>query len=87
MSDNLLVKTQGLLNLLSADIPREYALPIVNLFSDSNAVVKMMQDKFGDQVSQQKAGTKEPDTTNIDDKAKNQANKLNNLIENANQGN
>ena len=87
MSDNLLVKTQGLLNLLSADIPREYALPIVNLFSDSNAVVKMMQQKFGDQQSQQNAGNIDKDTTNIDDKAKNQNNKMNNLIENANQGN
>ena len=43
MSDNLLVKTQGLMNLLSARIPKEYALPIVNLFSDSNAVVEKMQ--------------------------------------------
>lgn len=85
MSDNLLVKTQGLLNLLSADIPREYALPIINLFSDSNAVVKAMQDKFGDQASQQNAGNK--DNTNIDDKTNNQNNKLNNVIENANQGN
>lgn len=85
MSDNLLVKTQGLLNLLSADIPREYALPIVNLFSDSNAVVKMMQDKFGDQQSQQNASNK--DNTNIDDKTNNQDNNLKNIFENANQGN
>lgn len=55
MSENLLVKTQGLMNLLSCDIPREYALPIVNLFSDSTAVVKSMQEKFGEQVSQQGA--------------------------------
>ena len=86
MSDNLLVKTQGLLNLLSADIPREYALPIVNLFSDSNAVVKMMQDKFGDQKSQQN-GNNDKDTTNINNKTDNQNNDLNNLIENANQDN
>lgn len=63
MSDNLLVKTQGLLNLLSADVPREYALPIINLFSDSNAVVKMMQDKFGDQTSSRQEKT----NNNIDD--------------------
>lgn len=50
MSENLLVKTQGLMNLLSCDIPREYALPIVNLFSDSNAVVKSMNEKFGEQT-------------------------------------
>ena len=87
MSDNLLVKTQGLLNLLSADIPREYALPIVNLFSDSNAVVKMMQDKFGDQASQQGAINTDFNTTNIDDTANNQNNEINNVLENANQGN
>lgn len=43
MSDNLLVKTQGLMNLLAAKIPKEYALPIINLFSDSNAVVQKME--------------------------------------------
>lgn len=42
MSDNLLVKTQGLMNLLTAKVPKEYAIPIINLFSDSNAVVKAM---------------------------------------------
>lgn len=87
MSDNLLVKTQGLLNLLSADVPREYALPIVNLFSDSNAVVKMMQSKFGDQKSQQPGNPNEGNTTNINDKTNNQDNKLNNIFENANQDN
>ena len=43
MSDNLLVKTQGLMNLLSAGVPKEYAVPIVNLFSDSTAVVQEME--------------------------------------------
>lgn len=87
MSDNLLVKTQGLLNLLSADIPREYALPIVNLFSDSNAVVKMMQQKFGDQTSQQNADSNDIDTTNPNDKSTNQLKNINNIIENENQDN
>lgn len=91
MSDNLLVKTQGLLNLLAADIPREYALPIVNLFSDSNAVVKMMQEKFGDQTTQQNAtkgiDQSQVDTTNIDDKAQQQNNSIINKFENQNQEN
>lgn len=43
MSDNLLVKTQALSNLLSTGIPKAYAVPIVNLFSDSTAVVKEME--------------------------------------------
>lgn len=100
MSDNLLVKTQGLLNLLAADIPREYALPIVNLFSDSNAVVKKMQEMFGDQTTQQKAKKEgeegensqlNPEDNskfvNINDKADYQNNKLNNKIEQQTQNN
>lgn len=43
MSDNLLIKTQGLMNLLTIGVPKEYALPIVNLFSDSNAVAEKMK--------------------------------------------
>lgn len=53
MSDNLLVKTQGLLNLYSCDIPREYANAIVNLFSDPHAVTQEQETLFGEQVSQQ----------------------------------
>ncbi len=52
MSDNLLVKTQGLLNLYNADIPREFANSIVNLFSDPHAVTQMQEKLFGKQVSQ-----------------------------------
>ena len=50
MSDNLLVKTQGLMNLLNAGVPKEYAVPIVNLFSDSNAVVVAMEKQEATQV-------------------------------------
>lgn len=93
VSDNLLVKTQGLMNLLAADIPREYALPIVNLFSDSNAVVKKMQEMFGDQVSQQGAGLapapedfEDMGKVNVDNKAQYQNNQIKNNLENDNQG-
>jgi len=58
MSENLLVKTQALINLFQADVPREYAVPTVNLFSDPNAVVKEMSTLFGEQISQQ-GGNKE----------------------------
>ena len=81
MSDNLLVKTQGLMNLLASDIPREYAVPIVNLFSDSNAVVKSMQEKFGDQVSQQGASKQAERTTNPEDLANQQSNNIVNTEE------
>jgi len=53
MSDNLLVKTQALLNMYSADIPREFANSIVNLFSDPTAITKQQESLFGEQISQQ----------------------------------
>lgn len=53
--DNLLVKTQGLLNLYECDIPREVANSIVNLFNDPHQV-SIEQDKlFGPQESKNKA--------------------------------
>ena len=79
MSDNLLVKTQGLMNLYACDIPRKYANSIVNLFSDPYQVTKEQQNLFGDQVSQQ--GAKQDNTTNVEDKASEQ----DNIITNANQ--
>ena len=45
MSDNLLVKTQALQTLFAANIPKQYALPVVNLFGDSNAVKKAMDEE------------------------------------------
>ena len=45
VSDNLLVKTQGLMNLLDANIPKKYALEIPNLFSDVEAVIKDMEQE------------------------------------------
>lgn len=41
-SENLLVKTQGLSNLLNSQIPKEFAVPVVDLFGDSTAVVTAM---------------------------------------------
>ena len=57
MSDNLLVKTQGLMNLYQCDIPREYANSIVNLFSDPHAVTQEQERLFGEQQSQQSGNT------------------------------
>ncbi len=53
MSDNLLVKTQGLMNLLTAGVPIDYAIPIVNLFGDSNAVAKDMKQEKEEQKQMQ----------------------------------
>lgn len=44
-SENLLTKTQGLSNLLSCGVPEEFAVPTVNLFADSNAVVDAMLEQ------------------------------------------
>lgn len=57
MSENLLVKTQGLLNLYACDIPRSVANSIVNLFGDPNSVTEMQQQLFGEQQSQQNKGS------------------------------
>lgn len=54
-SDNLLIKTQGLLNLYSCDIPREVANTVVNLFNDPHAVSKQQEELFGKQVANNKA--------------------------------
>lgn len=77
MSDNLLVKTQGLLNLYSCDIPREYANSIVNLFGDSHAVTLEQEKLFGKQTS--KFTTK--NTTNDKDITNQQENEITNALE------
>lgn len=84
MSDNLLVKTQGLMNLYACDIPRKYANSIVNLFGDSNAVTKEQEKIFGEQVSQQGKGTSNNTSELNETKAQN--NNINNAGQKENQG-
>lgn len=79
MSENLLVKTQGLLNLYACDIPRKYANSIVNLFGDSASVTQEQERLFGQQVSQQDKGTSQ----NSNAKDVDLANEQNNNIINA----
>lgn len=50
MRDNLLVKTQALLNLKDANIPRKIANEVVGLFSDANAVTILQNETFGNEV-------------------------------------
>lgn len=47
-SDNLLVKTQGLMNLMSTKVAPEVAFQTVGLFSDANDVVKQSKTYYGD---------------------------------------
>lgn len=89
MTDNILTKTQALLNLYSADIPRKFANEIIGLFGDSNAITTEQQRLFGDQTSQQNAQKTNlgfEETTNDDDLADEQANKIDNSLERDNQG-
>ena len=78
--DNLLVKTQGLLNLYACDIPREFANSIVNLFSDPHAITMEQEKLFGPQISQLGAKTKE--TTNKNNVVEEQNKSLINTLEN-----
>lgn len=78
--DNLLVKTQGLLNLYACDIPREFANSIVNLFSDPHAITMEQEKLFGPQISQLGAKTKE--TTNKNNVVEEQNKNLVNTLEN-----
>lgn len=93
MTDNILTKTQALLNLYSADIPRKFANSIIGLFGDSNAVTSEQERLFGEQQSQQNANntsveafdTKQ-ETTNDNDIASEQESKMSIAIERDNQG-
>ena len=62
-SDNLLVKTQGLLNLYSCDIPREVANTVVNLFNNPNEVTKRQEELFGKQTPRNESNKGNVDTT------------------------
>lgn len=44
LSDNILVKTQALMNLMTANIPPEVANAVINLFSDPVAVTKLQEE-------------------------------------------
>ena len=95
-SDNLLVKTQGLLNLYQCDIPREIANSVVNLFNDANSVTKLQEKVFGPQASARGASNKteegtedgenKPDTTNPEDKVAEQNNNIKNTEQIDDQG-
>lgn len=74
-NDNLLVKTQALMNLYSCDIPRGIANAQIGLFNDPQEVTNEQNNLFGPQLSQR---NKEKDTTDSVDKANEQNNKLKN---------
>lgn len=91
-SDNLLVKTQGLLNLYQCDIPREIANSVVNLFNDANSVTKLQEKVFGKQVSNRGASNTNAEEEDGEEKPidgktppKNKVEEQNNKIKNTEQ--
>ena len=92
-SDNLLIKTQGLLNLYSCDIPREIANTVVNLFNNPHEVTQMQESLFGKQtpnnksnqgnIEQEKQDTfnTEKNTTNIENLTQQQTNEVQDVVE------
>ena len=96
-SDNLLIKTQGLLNLYSCDIPREVANSVVNLFNDPNSVSREQEKLFGKQTANNKANqgnaqtnietdkkdtfNTEKNTTNVEDVTSEQSNEIQDTLE------
>lgn len=54
-SDNLLVKTQGLMNMMSAQVPPEVAFVTCDLFSDPNDVYQKGKDYYGNDFWKQKS--------------------------------
>ena len=80
LSDNLLVKTQALNNLMTANIPPEIANAVIGLFSDPVAVTKLQEEWM-----KQKAEV-ENQLKNAQNKNQEQNNKIQDTIELENQG-
>ena len=63
-NDNLLVKTQALMNLYACDIPRGIANAQIGLFNDANEVTNEQNKLFGKQISQIASKTNTKDLAN-----------------------
>ena len=93
LSENLLTKTQALMNLATANIPPEIRNQVINLFSDPVAVTKL-QEKYEEEkrkILQEMAnngnGNDNPQSNNNENKVNEQNNKIKKTNENENQGN
>ena len=69
-SDNLLVKTQSLVNLMNAQVSPKSAFSSIGLFSDPNAVVEESQNFFGDDFWKGKNEQKVNDESVLTDEEK-----------------
>ncbi len=88
LSDNLLNKTQALLNLTTAQIPPEIRNQVIGLFSDPVSVTKL-QVQFQEeqrQLQQEIFNRQNENTSNNDNKVNEQNNKIQDTKENDKQG-
>lgn len=75
-SDNILVKTQALMNLKSAEVPPDIAFSVIGLFNDPNEVFQKAKTYFGDKLwkaeidklSNNKVETENNDNINLPNK-------------------
>ena len=58
-SDNLLVKTQGLMNMQTSQVPPEIAFVTCGLFSDPNDVYQKAKEYYGENLWKQSSSPKE----------------------------
>lgn len=85
LSENLLVKTQALINLATANIPPEVANAVINLFSDPVAVTKLQEQYIQKKRELEKQIEKEKANSNNQNKINEQNNKMNKINENETQ--
>ena len=85
LSENLLTKTQALMNLATSNIPPEIRNQVINLFSDPANVTKLQKAYEEEKRQIQEQITKK--SNNNENNVNEQNNKIQNIQENEKQGN
>ena len=65
-SDNLLVKTQGLMNMKTAQVPPDVAFAICGLFSDPNDVYSKGKEYYGEEFWKQEEGFRQQSNDDLE---------------------
>lgn len=86
LSDNILTKTQALLNLTTANIPPEIRNAVIGLFSDPVSVTKMQEAYEEERRKLQEEITNKQNNGGDDNKVAEQNNKMQDTQENEKQG-
>ena len=66
-SDNILVKTQALMNLMSAQCPPDIAFTVIGLFNDPNEVFEKAKEYYGDDLWKKAVSNVIGENPNADD--------------------